>query len=314
MGDLHSIACHSSLQSSSSLGWNFHNLGVFNADMSHFMESTPPFFSSSQQVEADDFSSTGYLQDALFEFSTKRRRLHFCNDDDTKELTEYSNCNDSKLSLNYFENYDYLSQIMMSKGEPISSGEPMSGTSEETSSLLAEMKTSDVEEISTNYYYYSSETFDTFSSSSSHNKDSVNSRRHHHQHSPPRRRTSTSADDKETLPSSSSVDPIFPSENSGEKRKKRSTVGGCSNNNYKVVYPFAVVKPGGKEGDVTLNDINERILMPPTRPVRHPVGDYACRPLVSGPDGPGLSGKAVVALTRIHTKGRGTITIIRTRG
>lgn len=81
----------------------------------------------------------------------------------------------------------------------------------------------------------------------------------------------------------------------------------------RVVYPFAVVKPGGKEGDLTLNDINERILMPPTRPVRHPVGDFACRPCVS-PDGPGLSGKAVVALTKIHTQGRGTITIIRTKG
>lgn len=81
----------------------------------------------------------------------------------------------------------------------------------------------------------------------------------------------------------------------------------------RVVYPFALVKPGGVEGDITLNDINERILMPPTRPVRHPVGDFACRPCVS-PDGPGLSGKAVVALTRIHTQGRGTITIIRTKG
>lgn len=82
----------------------------------------------------------------------------------------------------------------------------------------------------------------------------------------------------------------------------------------RVVYPFALVKPGGEEGDLTLNDINERILMPPTRPVRHPVGDFACRPCVSA-QGPGLSGKAVVALTRIHTQGRrGTITIIRTKG
>ncbi|KAF5737786.1 hypothetical protein HS088_TW13G00676 [Tripterygium wilfordii] len=90
-----------------------------------------------------------------------------------------------------------------------------------------------------------------------------------------------------------------------DKRKKRKIL--------RVVYPFAMVKPGGIEGDMTLNDINERILMPPTRPVRHPVGDFACRPCVSA-DGPGLSGKAVVALTRIHTQGRrGTITIIRTK-
>lgn len=91
-----------------------------------------------------------------------------------------------------------------------------------------------------------------------------------------------------------------------KKRVIRST-------STKVVYPFALVKPGGIEGDMTLNDINERILMAPTRPVRHPVGDFACRPCVSA-DGPGLSGKAVVALTKIQTQGRGTITIIRTKG
>lgn len=85
------------------------------------------------------------------------------------------------------------------------------------------------------------------------------------------------------------------------------------NNTTKMVYPFGLVKPGGEEGDITLQDINKRILMPPTRPLKHPVGDFACRPAVS-PDGPGLSGKAVVALTRIHTQGRGTITIIRTKG
>lgn len=91
-----------------------------------------------------------------------------------------------------------------------------------------------------------------------------------------------------------------------QKRSKKRMTG-------KIVYPFGLVKPGGQEGDVTLNDINERILMRPTRPVKHPVGDFACRPTVS-PAGPGLSGKTVVALTKIHTQGRGTITIIRTRG
>ncbi|KAG4206100.1 hypothetical protein ERO13_A04G143300v2 [Gossypium hirsutum] len=80
-----------------------------------------------------------------------------------------------------------------------------------------------------------------------------------------------------------------------------------------VVYPFALVKPGGIEGDMTLNDINQRLLMPPTRPIRHPVGDSACRPCMSA-DGTGLSGKAVTALTKIYTKGSGSITIIRTKG
>ncbi|KAB2088366.1 hypothetical protein ES319_A04G171700v1 [Gossypium barbadense] len=73
------------------------------------------------------------------------------------------------------------------------------------------------------------------------------------------------------------------------------------------------VKPGGIEGDMTLNDINQRLLMPPTRPIRHPVGDSACRPCMSA-DGNGLSGKAVTALTKIYTKGSGSITIIRTKG
>lgn len=92
-----------------------------------------------------------------------------------------------------------------------------------------------------------------------------------------------------------------------EKKRKNVTIM------TRVVYPFDVVKPGGTEGDMTLNDINERISMPPTRPVMHPVGDFACKPIMS-PEGPGLSGKPVVALTRVQTQGRGTITIIRTKG
>ncbi|KAH9316509.1 hypothetical protein KI387_025136, partial [Taxus chinensis] len=80
-----------------------------------------------------------------------------------------------------------------------------------------------------------------------------------------------------------------------------------------LAYPFAVLKPSGVEGDVTLNDINKRILMPPKRPIQHPVGDYA-RPPSAASTGSGLSGKAVVALTKIHTQGKGTITIMRTKG
>uniref|UniRef100_A0ACD5ZFA1 Uncharacterized protein n=1 Tax=Avena sativa TaxID=4498 RepID=A0ACD5ZFA1_AVESA len=81
-----------------------------------------------------------------------------------------------------------------------------------------------------------------------------------------------------------------------------------------VVYPFAVVKPLGLDDGGTLSDVNRRILKRPARPVRHPVGQFACSPVVSSPHGPGLSGKAVVSLTRIRTGGKGTITIIRTRG
>jgi phosphotransferase system HPr-like phosphotransfer protein len=80
-----------------------------------------------------------------------------------------------------------------------------------------------------------------------------------------------------------------------------------------VIHPFVAVKPAGLEGDVTLEDINQKILMRPARPVPHPVGEFACAPTVSF-GGPGLSGKSVVSLMRIQTRGAGSITIIRTKG
>ncbi|VAI18212.1 unnamed protein product [Triticum turgidum subsp. durum] len=81
-----------------------------------------------------------------------------------------------------------------------------------------------------------------------------------------------------------------------------------------VLCPFAVLKPDGLDGGATLADINARILMRPARPVRHPVGEYACAPRVLAADAPGISGRAVSGFTRLHTPGRGTITIMRTRG
>jgi hypothetical protein len=73
-----------------------------------------------------------------------------------------------------------------------------------------------------------------------------------------------------------------------------------------------VVKPGGTEGCITLDEINRKLLLRPAKPVRHPVGEFACIPRVSI-SGPGLSGKTVVSLIRINTRGKGTITIVRTR-
>ncbi|KAK2995187.1 hypothetical protein RJ640_005777 [Escallonia rubra] len=250
MGDLHSIAYSGNLHNSS-LGWDFHGLEVFKADMSHFMDnSTPPFSSP-----ANSDLSTGYLQDALLEFSSKRRRLLLFSDDQTKDPND-DQTNDSDAN----------------SGKPAK--DSLSGIVEQ----VTDFTRAGDQAIST------SEGFD--SSLSSHSRDSDNAQ---------------SLFDKETL---YPIGPMFLS-GGGEKRKKKVVT--------RVVYPFALVKPGGTQGDVTINDINERILMAPTRPVRHPVGDFACRPLVS-PDGPGLSGKAVVALTRIQTQGRGTITIIRTKG
>ncbi|KAM3275693.1 hypothetical protein ACQJBY_044200 [Aegilops geniculata] len=93
---------------------------------------------------------------------------------------------------------------------------------------------------------------------------------------------------------------------SGGKRRRASSAS--------VLCPFAVLKPDGLDGGATLADINARILMRPARPVRHPVGEYACAPRVLAADAPGISGRAVSGFTRLHTPGRGTITIMRTRG
>lgn len=92
-----------------------------------------------------------------------------------------------------------------------------------------------------------------------------------------------------------------------------------------VAYPFAVVKPSGMQGDVTLNDINRRIMMRPgtTRSTGGGGSDAskvaeACKGRGGGGGGGGataanLSRKSVVALTKIHTEGNGTITIMRTK-
>uniref|UniRef100_A0A6N2M367 Protein XRI1 n=1 Tax=Salix viminalis TaxID=40686 RepID=A0A6N2M367_SALVM len=267
----------------SSLGWDLQNLGVLNADMSLAMDRTAsPFFSS---LESD--FSTGYLEDALLEFnerSKRRRLLLFSSEHDHGHHDQYEKSNDlpeSNWDEENFddwelmsENFSCLSHITGVRG---TSDEPMMSTSmsnaSEEANVKSEIKTPE-EEIS------APETLD-YSSSSSY-KDLAGT---------------NSIFEKDSIPHAADEEE--------EKRKKK--VG------TRVVYPFALVKPGGIEGGMTINDINERILMPPTRPVRHPVGEFACKPCVSA-DGPGLSGKAVVALTRIHTQGRGTITIIRTRG
>ncbi|KAL4302088.1 hypothetical protein GQ457_10G028380 [Hibiscus cannabinus] len=230
-----------------SLGWDLQNLGVLNADMSLAMDGAgtaiPPWF---PHLDPEEFSS-GYLEDALLEFSerSKRRRLSL-HDNDHDQINGFND-----LAMQGYWNYSCNWGLMNS----------------EEANIITEIKTPE-ETVSDN----PEEAFDSSSSSYKLSAEKAKS---------------------------------FSSGNDDKTKKKRVIT--------RVVYPFALVKPGGIEGDMTLNDINERILMPPTRPVRHPVGDFACRPCVSA-DGPGLSGKAVVALTKIHTQGRGTITIIRTRG
>jgi hypothetical protein len=82
-----------------------------------------------------------------------------------------------------------------------------------------------------------------------------------------------------------------------------------------VAYPFTIVKPLGTEGDVTLTDINQIIATPPKASPRSQVNtDHARLNINKLDSGLGLSGKSVVARTRICTEGNGTITILRTKG
>lgn len=83
----------------------------------------------------------------------------------------------------------------------------------------------------------------------------------------------------------------------------------------KIAYPFELVKPGGVEGETTIKDINHQMMMSPSKPIPHPVAveDSMTHPCISN-RGYGISGKEVAALTRIQTRGRGSITIIRTKG
>ncbi|CAK9205074.1 unnamed protein product [Sphagnum troendelagicum] len=82
-----------------------------------------------------------------------------------------------------------------------------------------------------------------------------------------------------------------------------------------VAYPFTIVKPLGTEGDVTLTDINQIIATPPKASPRSQVNTDYARPNINKLEsGLGLSGKSVVARTRICTEGNGTITILRTKG
>ena len=69
-----------------------------------------------------------------------------------------------------------------------------------------------------------------------------------------------------------------------------------------VAYPFTLIKPSWEEGDVTLQDINQRIHAPPKK-APESLGTSA------------FSGKPVIGKTRIRTEGgKGSITILRTKG
>uniref|UniRef100_A0A2P2KKQ3 Protein XRI1 n=1 Tax=Rhizophora mucronata TaxID=61149 RepID=A0A2P2KKQ3_RHIMU len=75
-----------------------------------------------------------------------------------------------------------------------------------------------------------------------------------------------------------------------------------------VVYPFAIIKPCEFHGDVTLNDINRQIQTPPPSKSKLNDEDPAAYPTSA------FSGKPVVGKTKIRTEGKGSITIMRTKG
>ncbi|KAL2336803.1 hypothetical protein Fmac_011249 [Flemingia macrophylla] len=76
-----------------------------------------------------------------------------------------------------------------------------------------------------------------------------------------------------------------------------------------VAYPFAFIKPSGAHGDVTLKEINQRILSPSPLKNNQSVEDPSSYPKSA------FSGKPVVGKTKIHIEGgKGSITIMRTKG
>ncbi|XP_078176429.1 protein XRI1-like isoform X2 [Carex rostrata] len=91
---------------------------------------------------------------------------------------------------------------------------------------------------------------------------------------------------------------------------KKTLISVPSKLSSSVAYPFALVKPCGGHGDLTLNDINQRIHAPPRSKLKHKV-DADGGPYTTS----AFSGKPVVGRTKIRTEGgRGSITIMRTRG
>ncbi|XVE74584.1 hypothetical protein DITRI_Ditri12bG0029100 [Diplodiscus trichospermus] len=145
---------------SPSLGWDLQNLGVLNADMSLVMDETVPFF-----PHLDSDFSSGYLEDALLEFSerSKRRRLLLYSDDhhQTNGLNDpaksywNSTCNWGQIS----GNFSCMSQLTSINGVL---DEPMStSVSSEEANIVTEIKTPEDHAISGSF-----ETLEYSSSSS----------------------------------------------------------------------------------------------------------------------------------------------------
>ncbi|OVA16563.1 hypothetical protein BVC80_1547g27 [Macleaya cordata] len=262
--------------SNSFTDWDLHSFGVLNTDSNHTHSIMSP---SMVMEDSSGFLSTGYLEDAVMEWSNyckRKRLLSYSTDHDHQMVLNSKNCGDyGDHGAESSENFRCLTpnNILIAENYNLIPGEkPLSLNSlgnDINSSCKVPMASMTIKELDRH------ENISSMTSSFYMN----------------------------------SVTKDLDGKYSSESYSKR---GGDSRR--KVAYPFNMVKPGGIEGDVTLNDINERILMRPTRPIKHPVGDMACHPSCVSTSGLGPSGKAVVAFTRIHTQGRGTVTIIRTRG
>ncbi|XP_057544365.1 uncharacterized protein LOC130823663 isoform X2 [Amaranthus tricolor] len=300
------MAAYTNSLHNSSLGcWDLHkNLGVFNADISSSYLHMENNAASDMSNNLNFLSNTGYLEDALIEFSVrfKRRRLMISsNDYYDHNQHDYNDpfatrFDDLSCWSNWFSNYKMGLDNQESSHASLLTHDDTVHYS--LGGEIMEKPMKEMYEEVLNYEETNTLLLDEAIKSSLISKpSSFNSN------------STTFAYNSDTNSTHSSSISVLTRYEREEKRKMKKEL----NNTTKMVYPFGLVKPGGEEGDITLQDINKRILMPPTRPLKHPVGDFACRPAVS-PDGPGLSGKAVVALTRIHTQGRGTITIIRTKG
>ena len=87
---------------------------------------------------------------------------------------------------------------------------------------------------------------------------------------------------------------------------KQNSLHVKESSNPVLAYPFEMVKPSRIQGDVTLQDINQRVKM--LTATNDSSTKQANTTMM-----PPASGKSVVGLTRIHTEGKGTITILRTR-
>ncbi|KAL2317299.1 hypothetical protein Fmac_031175 [Flemingia macrophylla] len=82
----------------------------------------------------------------------------------------------------------------------------------------------------------------------------------------------------------------------------------ASGKRRKIAYPFEIVKSGGVEGETTLKDINKMISLTTPSSSKPPLPSRVTRPCKLAPV---MSKKQVTSLTRVPTRGTGSITITR---